>query len=133
MSDTMIASGPEIWFRAIGTTPPGLSVAFAGYMLAYGGGKVRVNGIDHLAIFAQPRGPATAGATVIARSPESKQFDASEARLTVAAPGRSPRPRNSFHRLCVILPPALCQYSSLDRPAIGFNQIRPWMVTATRS
>jgi hypothetical protein len=33
-----------------------LSMAFAMYMLAYGGGKTRINGMDHLAIFAQPRG-----------------------------------------------------------------------------
>jgi len=58
----MIASGPEIWLRAVGTALAGLSVAFAGYMLAYGDGKVRVNGMDHLAIFAQPRGSATSGA-----------------------------------------------------------------------
>jgi hypothetical protein len=30
-------------------------------MLAYGGGEVRVLGIQHLAIFAQPRGPAIDG------------------------------------------------------------------------
>ncbi len=64
----MIAPGPEIWLRAVGTALAGVSLAFAGYMLAYGGGKVRVNGIDHLAIFAQPRGPATGGVTEIARS-----------------------------------------------------------------
>ena len=38
------------------TALAGLSVAFAGYMLAHGGESVRVNGIEHLAIFAQPRG-----------------------------------------------------------------------------
>jgi hypothetical protein len=27
------------------------------YMLAYGAGKTRINGMEHLAIFAQPRGP----------------------------------------------------------------------------
>jgi hypothetical protein len=66
MRNTKIAPGPEIWFRAIGTALAGASLAFAGYMLAYGGGKVRVNGTDHLAIFAQPRGPTTAGVTEIA-------------------------------------------------------------------
>src|SRR5262249_36369557 len=30
---------------------------FAMYMLVYGGGKTRINGMEHLAIFAQPRGP----------------------------------------------------------------------------
>ena len=59
----MIPTGPEIWLRAIGTALAGLSVAFAGYMLAYGEGKVRVNGMDHLAIFARPRGSATSGPT----------------------------------------------------------------------
>ena len=43
------------------------SIVFAGYMLAYGGGHVRVLGMEHLAIFAQPRGaPAYA-----APSPEA--------------------------------------------------------------
>jgi hypothetical protein len=32
------------------------SAAFAIYMLAYGAGKTRINGMEHLAIFAQPRG-----------------------------------------------------------------------------
>ena len=45
-------AGPEIALRAVGTALAGLSIAFAGYMLAYGGGKVRVNGMEHLAIFA---------------------------------------------------------------------------------
>jgi len=72
----MIAPGPEIWLRAVGTALAGVSIAFAGYMLAYGGGKVRVNGIDHLAIFAQPRGPAGGGVTEIARAPESQPDDA---------------------------------------------------------
>ncbi len=67
-----IAPGPEIWFRAVGTALAAASVLFAGYMLAYGGGKIRVNGIDHLAIFAQPRGHALAGVTVVARSPEKR-------------------------------------------------------------
>jgi hypothetical protein len=35
-------------------------MAFAIYMLAYGGGKTRINGLEHLAIFAQPRGSAGA-------------------------------------------------------------------------
>ena len=52
----MIPFGQEIALRAVGTALAGLSVAFAGYMLAYGGGTIRVNGMEHLAIFAQPRG-----------------------------------------------------------------------------
>jgi hypothetical protein len=42
----------------------GLSIAFAGYMLAYGGGKTRVNGMEYLAIFAQPRGGAVVALAV---------------------------------------------------------------------
>jgi hypothetical protein len=54
----MTASGLDIALRALGTALASVSIAFACYMLAYGGGKVRVLGMDHLAIFAQPRGPA---------------------------------------------------------------------------
>jgi hypothetical protein len=53
-----MAPGPEIAIRAVGTALAGMSIAFAVYMLAYGGGKTRVNGLEHLAIFAQPRGSA---------------------------------------------------------------------------
>jgi hypothetical protein len=49
-------AGHEIAIRAVGTALASLSVTFAGYMLANGGGMVRVNGMEHLAIFAQPRG-----------------------------------------------------------------------------
>jgi hypothetical protein len=52
----MMPLGQEIVLRAVGTALAGLSVAFAGYMLAQGGGRIRVNGMEHLAIFAQPRG-----------------------------------------------------------------------------
>ena len=48
--------GQEIAIRAVGTALAGMSVGFAVYMLAYGGGKTRINGLEHLAIFAQPRG-----------------------------------------------------------------------------
>jgi len=54
----MIPSGPDIALRAIGTALAGVSIAFAGYTFAFGDGKVHVHGIEHLAIFAQPRGPA---------------------------------------------------------------------------
>jgi len=50
-----MAPGQEIAIRAVGTALAGMSFAFAVYMLAYGGGKTRVNGLEHLAIFAQPR------------------------------------------------------------------------------
>jgi hypothetical protein len=55
-----MAPGPEIAIRAVGTALAGMSIAFAVYMLAYGEGKTRVNGLAHLAIFAQPRGSAGA-------------------------------------------------------------------------
>lgn len=55
-----MASGHEIVIRALGSALAGLSMAFAVYMLAYGGGKTRINGMEHLAIFAQPRGPGGA-------------------------------------------------------------------------
>ena len=51
-----MAPAQEIVIRAIGMALASLSLAFAMYMLAYGGGKTRINGMEHLAIFAQPRG-----------------------------------------------------------------------------
>jgi hypothetical protein len=53
-----MSPGTEVALRAVGTALAGLSVAFASYMLAFGEGKVRVNGLEHLALFAQPRGAA---------------------------------------------------------------------------
>jgi hypothetical protein len=53
-----MAPGQEIAIRAVGTALAGMSAAFAIYMLAYGGGRTRINGLEHLAIFAQPRGSA---------------------------------------------------------------------------
>jgi hypothetical protein len=55
-----MAPGHEIAIRAVGTALAGMSIAFAVYMLAYGGAKTRINGLEHLAIFAQPRGRAGA-------------------------------------------------------------------------
>jgi hypothetical protein len=55
-----MAPGHEIAIRAVGTALAGMSIAFAVYMLAYGGAKTRINGLEHLAIFAQPRGSAGA-------------------------------------------------------------------------
>ena len=55
-----MASANEVVIRAVGSALAGLSAVFAIYMLAYGAGKTRINGIEHLAIFAQPRGPAGA-------------------------------------------------------------------------
>ena len=53
-----MAPGQEIAIRAVGMALAGMSVAFAVHMLAYGGGRTRINGLEHLAIFAQPRGNA---------------------------------------------------------------------------
>ena len=64
-----MASDQEIAIRAVGTALAGLSIAFAAYMLAYGGGKTRVNGMEYLAIFAQPRGVAVVAPAVKAPAP----------------------------------------------------------------
>ena len=85
----MTPLGQEIVLRAVGTALAGLSIAFAGYMLDQGGGRIRVNGMEHLAIFAQPRGaPPAARALALpsltpaghARGPDDDGF------------GRRPRP-----------------------------------------
>ncbi len=55
-----MAPAHETVIRAVGMTLASLSAAFAIYMLAYGAGKTRINGMEHLAIFAQPRGPGGA-------------------------------------------------------------------------
>ena len=55
-----MAPAHETVIRAVGMTLASLSAAFAMYMLAYGAGKTRINGMEHLAIFAQPRGPGGA-------------------------------------------------------------------------
>ncbi len=64
-----MASDQEIAMRAVGTALAGLSIAFAAYMLAYGGGKTRVNGMEYLAIFAQPRGAAVVATAIKAPAP----------------------------------------------------------------
>ena len=51
-----MAPAHETVIRAVGMALASLSAAFAMYMLAYGAGKTRINGMEHLAIFAQPRG-----------------------------------------------------------------------------
>jgi hypothetical protein len=65
-----MAPGQEIAIRAVGTALAGLSIAFAVYMLAYGGGKTRVNGMEYLAIFAQPRGPGGEAPAIKAPVPQ---------------------------------------------------------------
>jgi hypothetical protein len=70
-----MAPSHEIVIRALGTALAGLSMAFAAYMMAYGGGKIRINGMEHLAIFAQPRGPAGAIGPVPPAAEASPQVD----------------------------------------------------------
>ena len=59
-----MAPSQEIAIRAVGMALAGLSIAFAVYMLAYGEGKMRVNGLQYLAIFAQPRGSTGEGPAI---------------------------------------------------------------------
>ena len=66
-----MAPGHEIAIRAVGTALAGMSAAFAIYMLAYGGGRTRINGLEHLAIFAQPRGNAGGAPPAEALAPPS--------------------------------------------------------------
>ena len=68
-----MAPGQEIAIRAVGPALAGMSMAFAIYMLAYGGGKTRINGLEHLAIFAQPRG--SSGAASPAEGPAPPTAD----------------------------------------------------------
>ncbi len=63
-----IPNGPDVALRTIGFGLAGASIAFAGYMAAYGGGEVRVFGMEHLAIFAKPRGPAAVAPSPPARA-----------------------------------------------------------------
>ena len=67
-----MAPAHETVIRAVGMALASLSAAFAMYMLAYGAGKTRINGMEHLAIFAQPRGPGGA-----VRDPTPPSADAS--------------------------------------------------------
>ncbi len=78
----MITSGPDISLRAFGAALAGGSIVFAGYMLAYGDGRVRILGMEHLAIFAQPRGPA-----IIGPSPTEASPSANETAIDMAATG----------------------------------------------
>ena len=87
-----MAPGHEIAIRALGSALAGLSMAFAIYMLAYGGGKARIYGMEHLAIFAQPRGPGGA----VPPAPEASPAVDMSATGSLAAPAGkaapSPRP-----------------------------------------
>ena len=68
-----MAPAHETVIRAVGMALASLSAAFAMYMLAYGAGKTRVNGMEHLAIFAQPRGAGN-----VVRDPAQPSADASK-------------------------------------------------------
>src|SRR5258708_39883433 len=90
-----MASAHETVIRAVGMALARTSAAFAIYMLAYGAGKTRINGMEHLAIFAQPRGPGGA-----LRGPTPPSADASTAvdmaatgSLTASAGLAAPTPR----------------------------------------
>ena len=87
-----MAPANETVIRAVGMALASLSAAFAVYMLAYGGGKARINGMEHLAIFAQPRGPGGA-----VRGPTPPSADASTpvdmaATGSLAGSAAGPRP-----------------------------------------
>lgn len=91
-----MAPGHEIAIRALGSALAGLSMAFAIYMLAYGGGKARIYGMEHLAIFAQPRGPRGVVGGPVAPAPDaSPRADMSATGSLAASAGeaaRRPRP-----------------------------------------
>ena len=91
-----MAPGHEIAIRALGSALAGLSMAFAIYMLAYGGGKARIYGMEHLAIFAQPRGPGGMVGGPVPPAPEAApQVDMSATGSLAAPAGKaatSPRP-----------------------------------------
>jgi hypothetical protein len=91
----MIISGPDLSLRAFGAALAGGSIVFAGYMLAYGDGQVRILGMEHLAIFAQPRGPAITGP-----SPSELSPLANETAVDMAATGSvtAPAPRTQTAR-----------------------------------
>ena len=89
-----MASGHEIVIRALGTALAGLSMAFAIYMLAYGGGKTRINGMEHLAIFAQPRGPGGAvGVPAPSPADTSPVVDMAATGSLAASAGKAPDAR----------------------------------------
>ncbi|HLX99204.1 MAG TPA: hypothetical protein VKR62_10930 [Roseiarcus sp.] len=91
-----MAPGHEIAIRALGSALAGLSMAFAIYMLAYGGGKARIYGMEHLAIFAQPRGPGGAVGGPARPAPKAAPTVDMSTTGSLAAPagkaGSSPRP-----------------------------------------
>jgi hypothetical protein len=88
----MMAPGHEIAIRALGSALAGLSMAFAIYMLAYGGGKARIYGMEHLAIFAQPRGSGGVVGGPLRPAPEASPAVDMSATGSLAAPASKPTP-----------------------------------------
>src|SRR5690349_19108335 len=85
-----MAPGHEIAIRALGSALAGLSMAFAIYMLAYGGGKARIYGMEHLAIFAQPRGKGGVVGGSLPPAPEAlPSIDMSATGALSAAAGKA--------------------------------------------
>jgi len=64
-----MAPAQEIAIRAVGTALAGLSFAFAVHMLAYGGGKTRVDGIAQTRGQAGEASPVAPPAPTVARAP----------------------------------------------------------------
>jgi hypothetical protein len=89
-----MAPGHEIVIRALGSALAGLSMAFAIYMLAYGGGKTRINGMEHLAIFSQPRGPGgSVGGPAAPPKENAPQVDMAATGSVAAAAAKAPDAR----------------------------------------
>jgi len=87
----MIPVGADVGLRAVGAAIACVSIAFAGYMLAYGDGKVRVLGMAHLAIFAQARGPTVVTPPHVAVATVDMEATGSVSE-TVTKPRPTPRP-----------------------------------------
>lgn len=88
----MIASGADIALRAVGAALASVSLAFAVWMVSYGGGEVRVVGMEHLAIFAQRRGPTLVSAHHPIANAPSVDMDATGSVAGSAAPEPGRRP-----------------------------------------
>jgi len=89
-----MAPAHETVIRAVGMALASTSAAFAIYMLAYGAGKTRINGMEHLAIFAQPRGPggAVRGPPPPADAPTAVDMAATGSVAASAGLAAPPRP-----------------------------------------
>jgi hypothetical protein len=87
-----MAPSHEIAIRAVGTALAGMSFAFAVYMLAYGEGRTRINGLEHLAIFAQPRGTAGAAPPAESSAPPAMGGAALDMAATATIAASDPKP-----------------------------------------